>query len=1059
MTRGLTFRTLAASGLLALVVGAVFAALLFAVGDLREATSEARRSDQVLAGAHELERLVLDLETGQRGYVITGAARFLEPWNAARRELPVATARLTGLVRDPVQRDRLAAVDAAVGAYVDEFAGPLITLASRDLVAARARVAGGEGKRRVDAIRRLFEAFDERQEEFAALRSDRADASARRAVLTAGVGLAASVGLVLIFALYVARSVALPLRRIASAADRLATGDYGARVGVERRDEIGVLGRAFDGMAASLEESRHELESQNAELEAQQTEIEAANDELEAQQGELERALAQLGDEKERLQRLYKLADSLAAQTELASLAEAILHGVCDAADAELGTLHAGDGDGEAFALAAARGIDPARLAAEVVPREGLPGRALAERRPVRTSHGESGLAVRAFDGEVAVRHELHLPLIQGGRPLGVLGLARVADRAFSEAEVELAQSLADQAAVALSNVLAFASTRRLARRNRIVLDATVDGIFMLDLEGNIIVRNAPMDALGPPRPGSLYERIDEVVEATTEPERARAFLRRVAADPELEAVEELTLAEPGVTLAVHTAPVRDEEGELLGRIFTLHDVTAEREADRMKSDLIATVSHELRTPLASILGFSELLASREAEPETSRRYLDTIHREARRLTDLVNDFLDLERIEEGALRLDLSPFDLGELLRHEVDLFAGQSREHAISLSLPAEPVEAIGDADRIAQVVSNLVSNAIKYSPAGGPVEVSAAPAYGRLRISVSDRGLGIPSEQQSRIFTKFFRVDTSDTRRIGGTGLGLALAREIAEAHGGRMGFESVEGRGSTFWFELPVAARRARGPSRALVVEPDPACAEFLREALEADGFEVTVAATGEEGLALATADPPAVICLDVGVAGRVDGWEVLARLKASPVTAAVPVVVCATGPDGPAAGALGATDVLVKPFSGDDLRRTLIRVLGTPAASVLVVDDDPAVRALVVETLGGEARELREAANGLEALAAVAERHPDAIVLDLAMPELDGFGVLDRLHADPATRNIPVIVLTARRLAPEERLRLSAQAASLIEKGAYSAQELRRLVRLATGLVPAGEDVD
>jgi signal transduction histidine kinase len=239
-------------------------------------------------------------------------------------------------------------------------------------------------------------------------------------------------------------------------------------------------------------------------------------------------------------------------------------------------------------------------------------------------------------------------------------------------------------------------------------------------------------------------------------------------------------------------------------------------ESEQTKSELVSNVSHELRTPLASVLGFSSLMLDRELPPDEMRRYLEVIRAEARRLAELLNDLLDIQRIEQGTIELRLEEVDLNDLLAAQVTLYSAQSASHELRLDPADDPLVVWGDRDRLAQVIGNVLSNAIKYSPEGGAVDVSASLVGDEAWIWVRDEGLGIPTEHQQRIFTKFFRGDVGRERGISGTGLGLVLARQIVEAHGGEIGFESSEGEGSTFWVQFPAAAGRgltARDDSEA------------------------------------------------------------------------------------------------------------------------------------------------------------------------------------------------------------------------------------------------------
>jgi signal transduction histidine kinase/CheY-like chemotaxis protein len=603
---------------------------------------------------------------------------------------------------------------------------------------------------------------------------------------------------------------------------------------------------------------------------------------------------------------------------------------------------------------------------------------------------------------------------------------------------------------------------RRFARQRqrtqdvlRAVLDSTRDGIAFIEPDGSIAITNAAFermseDFLKLPAESTRDGAATAVADRTTDPE---AFLAGVArmADPDYVGVEEYQML-TGEAIRRYTAPVRDSKGSILGRISVLTDVTAEHEAERLKDELMATVSHELRTPLASILGFSELLVTRDLDDEKRSRYLETIHREAARLTALINDFLDLQRMETRGLRLALEPFELGDLVRHQAQVFSGQSGQHTVTVDVPDSLLAVVGEPERIAQVLANLLSNAIKYSPEGGTVRVSAKVRGRAVRVSVTDEGLGIPKDQQRQIFTKFFRVDSSDTRQIGGTGLGLALCREIVEAHGGRIGFDSEPGEGSTFWFDLPAGGTDSpNGRPRLVVIEDDPDAAALLEHYLGQEGYAVEFAQSGEEGLErVRGGSPPALICLDIRLAGAVDGWGVLTQLKHAVDTAGIPVLVCTAYGGREHAAVLGASDFLAKPFTARQLRETIGRLLPAGGRSVLVVDDEEAVRRLVVETLAGYGLELREAADGEGALESIRADKPDAVVLDLLMPGLDGFAVLEQLQASSETRSIAVVVLTAKQLDARERRWLASGARAVLEKSEYSAQELRGLVVKALG---------
>jgi PAS domain S-box-containing protein len=513
----------------------------------------------------------------------------------------------------------------------------------------------------------------------------------------------------------------------------------------------------------------------------------------------------------------------------------------------------------------------------------------------------------------------------------------------------------------------------------------------------------------------------------------------------------------------MHTLPIKNEHGEIFAGMAMTQDITALKEVERLKDEMISTVGHELRTPLTSLRGFAELMLEHEFPPDKRQRFLSIIHGETVRLTNLINDFLDLQRLESGRQAYHFERVDLREVLREGMALFTQADAQHTLRLEAPdtLPPVQA--DKDRIRQVLSNLLSNAIKFSPRGGEVTVGTRQQGAYVEVWVTDQGMGIPPEAIPQLFNKFFRVDNSQTRHIGGTGLGLALVKKTVEAHQGQVRVDSEPDRGSTFFFTLPVAEQplpavvvpevMSGGATDILLVENDPVFAQLLRERFEGTGLSVTATSYAEQALDLTRVSPPRLLLVDIHLAGDMDGWDLVVALKSDPVLQAIPIILITTSEEANLRGlALAGADYLPRPVSLEGLRQAIQRQLPSLSGKrVLVADDNRAFRHQVVELLAAEPDvQVTEASNGREVLRQVAQQVPDLLLLDLLMPDMDGFEVLHQLRADKRALNVAVLVVTSKDLLPDEKARLKRKMASLVSKKEASLDHFARIVGRVLG---------
>jgi signal transduction histidine kinase len=612
MRLGLTGRILIGGGLLAAVFAVQFVLVIVSFRSIRANSREEERASKAIVAAIRFEKLVLDLETGTRGYVITRDVRFLEPYEAARRSLPAQSAQLMALAPGPWSAE----LDGLWRSYVTQYAAPLIRQAAGAPSDARATVATREGKRRVDRMRGLIDPFVQRENAIAARDARRVENAEHSGLVLGALGSGVRLLVLAAIVAYLLRWVVAPIRRVAAATKRVATGDTDVVVPEGGPGEVGQLAASFNEMSRSLQRHQDDLAEQNVDLER-------------------------------------------------------------------------------------------------------------------------------------------------------------------------------------LANVL------------RAVLDSTIDGILLSDAEGNMQLANRPLVRLtremGMSYEGTVVERLLSVEHRVRDREAYRKTMEGLRDNPDDTTFDEFEDSVTGRVFQGYTSPVLDDRGGFVGRLWTLRDVTEQRELDRLKDDFVATVSHELRTPLTSMMGFLEMIREGEAGElnEEQQRFLAIVYRSSERLQRLVGDLLFVARLDANGLQLRFADVQLDEIVRDAVESSGALARSREVSLVAEVEPMPAVsGDKERLTQLVGNLISNALKFTPAGGGVVARAFVDDGRAVVEIADTGIGIPPGEQSRLFQRFFRSSTATEQAIPGTGLGLVISRAIVEAHGGTIDVTSLPGEGTTFRVEIPL-----------------------------------------------------------------------------------------------------------------------------------------------------------------------------------------------------------------------------------------------------------------
>ncbi len=664
----------------------------------------------------------------------------------------------------------------------------------------------------------------------------------------------------------------------------------------------------------------------------------------------------------------------------------------------------------------------------------------------------------RHSSGPGGPRDRVGVPVLVGGAVWGAISMGAKPGADFRTGAEDSLWRFADLAGLAVTND----RSREEVERKRDELSAIIDGlpalVWVQDLSGSRLISNRAFEL----QAGSDMDLAEEALFAA---------LADPALDAEaLETSETITVEQSFTdggdrerTVLVARSRLVDAAGTVYALSCVATDITERREIEQAKDQFIGVVSHELRTPLSSIRGALSLLSDEgDSLDEIGRqRMIEIAATNSERLVTLINDILDIQRIESGAAVLDPVVCDSAELIAQAAEAMIALAAEKSIEISTEPESLECMAEPGRVVQVLNNFLSNAVKFSPERSRIVVGCEQVEDQVGLYVRDEGRGVPPDMLEAIFDRFQQVDSSDSRDVGGTGLGLAICREIADQHGGRVWVESEEGVGSCFWISLPreretgvESDRQApSGGATVLICDDDPTSRSEAREMVESLGFAGIEAASAEVAVSLARSESPEVILLDLVMRG-VDGFATLAMLAEDEQTAEIPVImVSALSPDRAGTPSLPVADWITKPATMERLLSALSRADLSPGSGhVLVVEDDAGLAGVLMEQLRGDEIPAVHARTGREAITIASQLRPHLIVLDVGLPEGDGFDVVEALRSREILPE-GLIIYSALEFDAEDRRRLELGRTDFVTKSRVSPHEFHE--RLAAMLPDPG----
>ncbi|MEH2395972.1 response regulator [Nostoc sp.] len=1023
--------------------------------DLIETSVNENHTYQVLSQLEDLNLQLTNAETGQRGYVITGKQSYLEPYNAAINVLDQKVNELQRLTEDnPNQQRRLDILQPLIANKLAELKETIDLRQNQSFEASQKVVLTDQGKQLMGEIRKVILAMENEENVLLKQRSQRAQAAAKKTLASIVYSIPLFSLILALIGFILTRHISVPLKRVSESAEKLADGDLSVSLPhSDRQDEIGVLTRTFNQMIVNLRNTTRKNDEQNW----------------------LKSNLAEF-------------TQMLQGHRNLESVSRLILSNLAPMVGASQGVFYFMDSinDEPVLKLLSSYAYKERKnLANQFRLGEGLVGQsALEKQRILLTEVPSDYIRISSGLGEAPPLNIIVLPILFETQVSAVIELASFGP--FNELHLRFLEQLSEILGVFLNNIASQLQTQQL-------LEESVALTEELQTQQD-----------------ELQQSNQRLEEQAHELEESQFIVKQ--SNEELKQLNE-ELEEKAELLEVQNREVARKNQEVERARQSLEE-KAEQLAlsSKYKSEFLANMSHELRTPLNSLLILARLLADNSLSNLTDKQveYSRTIYSAGTDLLELINDILDLAKIESGTMVLDIEQIAFADLETSIEHTFRQVAHNKQLSFTIELDkklPPTISNDSKRLQQVLKNLLSNAFKFTEKGGvklQISMSSeATQFDNSMIAfvVSDTGIGIPVEKQKIIFEAFQQADGTTSRKYGGTGLGLSISRELAQLLGGRIELVSQPGQGSTFTLylpkrqenndknplttpapepttsirtasiikEVPMVENRSTvdtspsakvlttfaneipddreiiqpGDRILLIIEDDEKFARILLDMAREQGFKTIVALQSKQGLALAQQFKPDAIMLDIHMP-EMDGWTVLDRLKHNPDTRHIPVHILSVDERQQRGLQLGAITYLQKPVSPEALTQVLTEIKGfieRQVKNLLIVEDDPVQAQSIIELIGNGDVQSTAVGTGAEALLILRSHHFDCMVLDLGLPDMSGFALIEQIKLEPRLLKLPIIIYTGKELSRREETQLRGLAETIIIKNVRSPERL------------------